>query len=96
VDCGFLHIPAVGEITAFTLSTSRLTITGTNLPDNVSKIQSITHAQSACTPIALDAEGTLSGTEIVCDLVRSETCGTWKPVVTTFLGNVPVAEAVTA
>jgi hypothetical protein len=38
MDCGFMHIPTVGEITAFSLSTGRLTVTGTNLPDNVSKI----------------------------------------------------------
>lgn len=40
MDCGFLHVPAVGVITSFELNegTSTLTMTGTDLPDNVSKI----------------------------------------------------------
>lgn len=89
MDCGFTHIPAVGMITGFTVAGSRLTVTGTDLPDNTSKIQSITFAQSTCTPEATDAEGTLSGTEIVCNLDRATVCGNWKPKVTTFLGDVP-------
>jgi len=38
MDCGFMHIPAVGEITEFSISGQTLTMKGTNLPDNVSKI----------------------------------------------------------
>lgn len=71
-----------------------MTISGTELPDNVSKIQSITYAGSSCTLSGLDPEagGVLSGTEITCVLDREATCGTWTPALTTFLGNVPNAE----
>jgi hypothetical protein len=96
MDCGFTHIAAVGEITSFTVAGGKLTVTGTNLPDNTSKIQSISIAQSTCTPEATDEEGTLSGTEIVCALDREQVCGNWMPKVTTFLGDVPVAESVSA
>lgn len=96
MDCGFTHIPAVGSITSFTLSGSTLTVTGTDLPDNISKIQSITIAQSSCVPQGTDEEGTLSGTEIVCTLARASVCGEWKPKVTTFFGDVPVADTVAA
>jgi hypothetical protein len=50
MDCSFTHIPAVGEITEFTVTDTKLTVKGTNLPDNTSKIQSIMIAQSTCTP----------------------------------------------
>jgi hypothetical protein len=101
MDCGFMHIPAVGEITEFTAYLSgafkTVTIKGTNLPDNVSKIQSIKFADSTCTPIPSDeVAGTLSDTEVVCMLDREPVCGNWKPKLTTFFGDVPVAEAVSA
>lgn len=89
MDCSFTHIPAVGEITAFTYveATRVLTITGTELPDNLSKLQSISFAGSACTSTA-GAEGVLSGTTVECTLDREPTCGTWAPHLTTFFGNV--------
>jgi hypothetical protein len=68
-----------------------LLVKGTELPDNVSKLQSIMIALSTCTPVPTDAEtGALSGTEIVCLLDRAPVCGDWAPEVTTFLGNVPI------
>jgi hypothetical protein len=96
MDCGFMHIPPVGEVTSFTFveNTKLLTITGTELPDNVSKVQSITFAGSQCTISGLSVvdEGALSGTEVQCVLDRAPTCGTWVPALTTFLGNVANAE----
>jgi hypothetical protein len=100
MDCGFMHIAAVGEVTSFTYSasTKKVTVTGTNLPDNIGLLQSMRFAASPCTPIE-DASGpfpgALSGTSIECTLTREPTCGTWIPEVTTFFGNVPNAEAVT-
>jgi len=47
MDCQFTHIPAVGLVTEFAISDSfpyQLTVKGTDLPDNTSKIQSITIA----------------------------------------------------
>jgi hypothetical protein len=90
MDCSFTHIPAVGEVTAFTFDagTRTLTITGTELPDNLSKIQSISFAGSTCTSTVADAEGVLSGTSVECILDREPTCGTWIPNLTTFFGNV--------
>jgi hypothetical protein len=38
MDCGFMHIPSVGQITEFSISSNTLTIKGTELPDNTSKI----------------------------------------------------------
>lgn len=71
-------------------------VKGTELPDNVSKIQSISIALSTCTPVPTDAEtGALSGTEIMCFLDRAPVCGDWAPEVTTFLGNVPIQEGLT-
>ena len=107
MECSFMHIPAVGEVTQFAMSTldgvSTLTLTGTELPDNVSKIQSIKYAGSLCTPVTpVIAEGeegvvgTLSGTEVVCTLDREPTCGTnWIPNLTTFFGDVANADSVT-
>jgi hypothetical protein len=98
MDCGFMHIPAVGEITGFTFSssTNKVTITGTDLPDNISKLQSMNFARSPCTPNPSDAvTGALSGTSIECTLTREPTCGTWIPEATTFFGNVPYADSVT-
>jgi hypothetical protein len=89
MDCSFTHIPAVGEVTAFTYAedTRILTMTGTELPDNLSKLQSITFAGSTCTSTA-DVEGVLSGTSVECRLDREPTCGTWTPHLTTFFGDV--------
>jgi len=97
MDCGFTHIPAVGEITSFTYdaSTKVVTVTGTNLPDNLNKTQSMSFAASACIPSSEAEDGALDGTTISCTLARNPTCGTWKPDLTTFLGNVPFAEGLT-
>lgn len=92
--CDFTHIPAVGEITSFTFDASSklVTVTGTNLPDNLSKIQSMRFAASACTASSEAEDGALDGTTVSCTLARNPTCGTWKPDLTTFFGNVPFAE----
>jgi len=51
MKCSWMHTPAVGEVTSFTYDEElrKLTLTGTNLPDNKSKVQSITFAGSTCT-----------------------------------------------
>lgn len=96
MECSFMHVPAVGEVTSFTFTeaTKTLTVTGTELPDNLSKIQSITFAGSTCTASSAAEDGALSGTEITCVLDRNPTCGSWTPAVTTFLGNVGTNAAV--
>jgi hypothetical protein len=40
MDCQFTHVPAVGQITSFTYNAQAktVTVTGTELPDNLSKI----------------------------------------------------------
>jgi hypothetical protein len=50
MKCGFTHVPAVGSITSFTYDadTKKVTVTGTDLPDNLSKIQSMRFANSGC------------------------------------------------
>jgi len=89
MDCGFLHVPAVGTVKSFSLAGMELTLTGTDLPDNISKIQSITYANSNCTASSSDPKGTLSGTEVKCTLDRTPTCGAaWIPALTTAMGNV--------
>lgn len=51
MKCDFTHVAAVGEVTSFTYDANlkKLTMTGTNLPDNKSKVQEITFAGSTCT-----------------------------------------------
>ena len=90
VDCGFVHIAAAGEITSFTYdaASSTLTITGTDLPTNTNLVQSIEYAKSNCTITNADASGVLPGTSVVCTLDRTPTCGSYKPLLTTFKGNV--------
>jgi hypothetical protein len=88
MECGFMHIPAVGEVTSFTYDDSQrlLTMTGTDLPDNLMKVQSITFAGSTCTVTedSADAEGVLSGTSVACNLDKAATCGkAWLPSLTT-------------
>jgi len=99
MKCSFMHIKAVGEVTSFTYnaSTKKLTVTGTGLPNNISKLQSIDFAKSSCKPIPTDtATGALSGTSIECTLARNPTCGSWLPKVTTPLGNIPQGSSVKA
>jgi len=74
-----------------------LKITGTDLPDNISKLQSMSFAKSNCKPIPTDsATGALSGTSIECTLDRNPTCGSYVPAVTTPKGNIPIADSVKA
>jgi hypothetical protein len=47
-------------------------------------------------PAGAEVRGALSGTEVVCILDRNPTCGTWIPALTTFFGNVPNADSVSA
>lgn len=92
MSCGFTHVPAVGEITSFAITQNpwKLTVSGTELPDNLSKIQSISIAASTCTVQGAAEDGALSGTSIECLLDREPVCGDWEPLVTTFFGNVPM------
>jgi hypothetical protein len=92
MSCGFTHVPAVGEITSFAITENpwKLTVSGTELPDNLSKIQSISIAASTCTVQGAGEDGSLSGTSIECLLDREPVCGDWEPLVTTFFGNVPM------
>lgn len=96
MDCQFTHVPAVGQITSFTYNAvaKTVTVTGTELPDNLSKIQSMGFAASSCTSSSAAEDGALDGTTVTCTLDREPTCGTWKPDLTTFFGNVPYADDV--
>lgn len=51
-------------------------------------------AASSCTPSSAAEDGALDGTTVTCSLDREPTCGTWKPDLTTFFGNVPHADDV--
>lgn len=98
MNCDFTLLPTVGQVTAFTFNseTQKISITGTDLPDNISKIQSMSFAASDCTPTSANEDGSLDGTSVECTLVRNPTCGSWTPDLTTFLGNIPHAEDVAA
>jgi hypothetical protein len=90
MDCSFMHIPAVGEVTSFTYTdaTKVLSMQGNQLPGALKDIQSITFAGSTCTATSGHSEGLLNGFSVECNLDRNPTCGTWVPVLTTHFGNV--------
>ena len=94
LTCDFVYTAAVGEVTAFTFdaSTKKLVLTGTSLPDSVSKIRQITFSQQTCT---IDATS-LSATHIECTLDQEPTCGDWLPKLVSTLGVVPNAASLTA
>jgi hypothetical protein len=50
LNCNYTYVTPVGEVTSFTYDTSSrvLTLTGTNLPNNTSFIQSISFAKTVC------------------------------------------------
>jgi hypothetical protein len=66
MKCDFTYIPSVGEVTAFTFSedSKLLTVTGTDLPTEISGIQSITYAKAPC---KVD-ESKMTGTSLECTL----------------------------
>jgi hypothetical protein len=82
LTCDYAYIESVGEITAFSISSTTLTITGTDLPESISDIVSITYAQSSCT---ID-ESSISSTSIECEIDGDMVCGDWNPVFTTIYG----------
>jgi hypothetical protein len=92
LTCDFTYILPVGEITAFTYTeaTKLLVITGTNLPSVISNITNVEFALASCT---VD-ESTLSDTNVECTLNKEPTCGDHTPVLTSLLGIVPNAAAV--
>jgi hypothetical protein len=91
MTCDFTYIPNVGEITAFTFTegSKLLTVTGTNLPTEISGIQSMSYALAPC---QIDPSFVMTGTSIQCTLQIAPTVGDFHPVVTTPLGNIPYAE----
>ena len=88
--CGFDYVEPEGEITAFTHTGTKLTFTGTALPTDPEFYQRVMYAYSECT---IDA-ATVTATGFECELVRAETCGSWKPIVTTIKGNIPLKDTI--
>lgn len=87
MTCGFTYVAPVGEVTSFTFdqSTSKLVLTGTELPSMITDIDKVEFALSRC---SVD-ESTLSATNLECTLVQEPTCGNHLPILTSVLGVVP-------
>lgn len=87
LTCDFTYIQPVGEVTAFTFdqSTSKLVLTGTDMPSLIGDIDKVEFALSKCT---ID-ESTISATNLECTLVQEPTCGDHLPILTSNLGVIP-------
>ena len=94
LTCDFTYVPPVGEVTAFTFdqSTSKLVLTGTDMPSMVTDIDKVEFALSSC----LIDESTLSATNLECTLVKEPTCGDHLPILTSNLGVIPNVDGMTA
>jgi hypothetical protein len=91
LTCGFKYIEPVGEITSFTFdeATKKIVISGVDLPSDMDTFVSIEFGLSFCT---LD-ETSMSSTSLECTLNQDPTCGDWTPVLNSFMGLIPNAEA---
>jgi len=89
MTCDFAYIPAVGEVTAFTfdVATNNVVITGTDLPA-YGDISSLQFALAEC---EINQDTATSG-NIECTLSQEPTCGDHKPIITSYLGNIPHAD----
>jgi hypothetical protein len=87
MTCDYAYITSVGDISDFSISSTTLTITGTDLPESIDDIESITYAQSSCT---ID-ESSISSTSIECEIDGDTVCGEWTPVYTTIFGVIEVS-----
>jgi hypothetical protein len=91
LTCDYTYTVPVGEVTSFTFddASSSLVLTGTGFDAEITKVE---FALSDCT---VDAS-TLSATNLECTLASAPTCGEWKPILTSSLGIIPNAIAMTA
>ena len=94
LTCDFTYVLPVGEVTAFTFdqSTSKLVLTGTDMPSLIADIDKVEFALSPC----LIDESTLSTTNLECTLVKEPTCGDHLPILTSNLGVIPNVDGMTA
>ena len=95
LTCDFTFIEPVGEITSFTFTESnkKLVMQGTNLPGDLDRFYKIEFAQQEC----IVDEHTISDTMIECTMFYGEpTCGDFKPILVSTLGQIPVATSVAA
>ena len=94
LTCDFTYTQPVGEVTSFTFDapSKKLVLTGTNLPDSVSKIRHVIFSLSECEV----NPATLSATNLECTLKKEPTCGSYVPTLTSVLGVVPNSASLTA
>lgn len=94
LTCDFTYILPEGEVTAFTFveSTKKLVLTGTDMPSLIANISKVEFALAECT---VDVS-TLTATNLECTLDKEPTCGSHLPLLTSQLGVVPNAAALTA
>lgn len=87
MQCDFSYVEPVGTVDSFTfdIDTGLLSITGTDLPSNMSDIFKVEYALSLC---EVD-ESSLTGTSLECTLKQNPTCGDHIPILTSRLGRVP-------
>ena len=94
LTCDFTYLEPVGEVTAFTFddATSKLVITGTELPNIIDDIRYVHYALSTC----IVDESTLTNTTIECTLDKEPTCGDHVPILTSIHGFVPNSDSLVA
>ena len=94
LTCDFTYILPVGEVTAFTFdeATSKLVLTGVELPSVIADISKVQFALSEC----IIDETTLTDTNLECTLAKEPTCGDHLPILTSTLGVVPNADTLAA
>jgi hypothetical protein len=84
MTCDYNYTVPVGEVTGFSYDATsmELTVTGTDLPQNVSMVRGVMFAKSPC----LVTEAT--NTSLKCTLMYKETCGNHVPYITHQMGLV--------
>ena len=87
MTCDVTYVNPVGEITSssFDTGTRKVTITGTNLPTNISDYQDINFAKTKC---SIDAS-TITSTGVECTLDFDPVCGDHVVFVNHVLGRIP-------
>jgi hypothetical protein len=98
LNCGYVYMDPVGELTEFSfdVDTKLLTMTGTNLPKDSGELRDIKFAKSPCLEEGMTFESVVVDEEtttdtITCTLAREETCGMHVPTITAVEGIVPGA-----
>jgi len=87
LDCDFSYVQPVGQVTGFTFeqATSKLVLTGTNLPTHLDDVREISFAKTTCS-INEDA---FSSSRVECTLDQAPTCGRYIPEYIAKKGLIP-------